>query len=156
MPPRAMPERVRKLHGLPPKHLNPVLPDLSNDPKPPSWLSAEAKKEWKRVLEATRKHPGWLQVVDRAALTAYCTHWSVFEAAAKDVAKRGHLVPGRSSADEAKEILVKNPSVQIMRDAGVQMRGWVKELGFSPDSRGRIDLEPEQTEDDARTRELLS
>lgn len=155
-PARPLSPKVRQLRGLKPKDLNPLLPDLSTAPKPPTWLSAGAKREWKRIVSETAKHKGWLQIVDRAALAAYCSTWAVFEEAAKDVAKRGALVPGRSSADQASGALVKNPSIQIMRDAGAQMRGWVKELGFTPDARGRIDIAPESTPENERVNDLLS
>ena len=35
---------------------------------------------------------------------------------------------------------MKNPAVQILRNASVQMLRWCRELGFTPDSRGRIDV----------------
>jgi phage terminase small subunit len=49
-------------------------------------------------------------------------------------------VPGRSSADKAAEVMVKNPSVQIAREAGRSMRAWCSALGFVPDARNRIDI----------------
>ena len=140
MPARRKPAKVRELHSSRPRPLSPELPDLSNTPEAPEWLPDAAKNEWARVIEVCSRYDGWLQQVDRAALSAYCMSWATYEATAKDVAERGVLVPGRSSADEAAGALVKNPAVQIMRDASISLIRWCKELGFSPDSRGRIDI----------------
>ncbi|MCA1707905.1 MAG: P27 family phage terminase small subunit, partial [Actinobacteria bacterium] len=70
----------------------------------------------------------------------YCVSWATYEAAAQDIAERGVIVPGRSSADEARGVLVKNPSVQVARDASASLLRWCRELGFTPDARGRIDV----------------
>ncbi len=107
-------------------------------PKPPDWLSREAKAEWRRVVKACSVYPTWLQAVDKAALAAYSASWGTFAEAQKDIKDRGVVVPGRSPAD--REILVRNPSVQIARDAQEAMRKWARELGFTPDSRGKLDV----------------
>jgi P27 family predicted phage terminase small subunit len=143
MPTPRKPRRLKVLAGDKVPE-NPRWPDLA-DEKPPTWLDREGKREWRRVVEHLQRYPGWLQCVDRPGLAVYCATWAIWLAAAKDVAKRGPLVPGRSSADAARSddgepVLVKNPSAQIMRDAGIQLRAWCREFGFSPDSRGRLDL----------------
>lgn len=140
MPARRKSSKVRELHGSRPLPPSPQTPDLSNTPDPPEWLSAAARAEWERVVKVCGRYDGWLQEVDRAALTAYCMAWSTFAAASKDVATRGVLVPGRSSADEARGVLVKNPAAQVAREASVALLRWCKELGFSPDARGRLDV----------------
>lgn len=66
--------------------------------------------------------------------------WSIYEAAAQDIAERGVLVPGRSTADAVSGTMVKNPSVQVARDASVALLRWCKELGFTPDSRLHFDV----------------
>jgi P27 family predicted phage terminase small subunit len=140
VPGRRKSQKVRQLHGSRPRPPSPEAPDLRNTPEPPEWLSKAAKHEWARVIEVCSRYDGWLQQVDRAALSAYCNSWATYEAATKNVAERGVLVPGRSSADEVHEALVKNPAVQIARDTSTTMLKWCKELGFTPDSRGRIDV----------------
>jgi P27 family predicted phage terminase small subunit len=140
VPGRRKPTKVRELHSSRPRPSSPELPDLSNSPEVPEWLPEAARAEWERLIEVCGRYDGWLQQVDRAALSAYCMSWATYEAAAKDVAERGVLVAGRSSADEAAGVRVKNPAVQIARDASISMLKWCKELGFTPDSRGRIDI----------------
>jgi P27 family predicted phage terminase small subunit len=109
-------------------------------PRAPSWLPREAQKEWRRVVRAVAVagYPAWIQELDRAALVGYCLSWATFLEAARDVATRGQIVEGRSSPDRSR--WVRNVSVSIMRDAGAQLRAWCRELGFTPDARGRVDV----------------
>ncbi|MFC4608802.1 phage terminase small subunit P27 family [Streptomyces maoxianensis] len=112
-------------------------------PDAPDWLPEKARAEWDRVTAVCGTHPLWLQHGDVAILTAYCHTWATWLEAAQDIADRGSLVPGRSSADSAGDDgprLVKNPSVQIARDAAAQLRALCRELGFSPDARRRVDI----------------
>lgn len=138
MPTRPVPRHLRAAHGLE-EPRPPWTPDLSNTPNPPTWLSKEAKAEWRRIVKVCARYEGWLRQVDRAALTAYCVAWATFQEAAMDVSERGALVPARSSADENRA-MVKNPSTQVMRDASASMRNWCRELGFTPDARGKINI----------------
>lgn len=144
MPARRTPDALRLLSGavLPTRKVAPALAL-----EPPIWLDDVARAEWIRLVTATRRYDRWLTETDEPALTAFCTQWSVYVAAAKDVAARGPLVPGRSGADGG--ALVKNPAVQIMRDAQNALRGWVSQLGFSPDARGRVNLSEPHAGSDA-------
>jgi P27 family predicted phage terminase small subunit len=145
MPARRTPPAMRLLTGQAPTY-PPNLGGGLGAPDPPRWLSREGRAEWRRVVKACEDWPTWLQEVDRAALSAYCSAWSTFVDAAKDVAERGPLVPARSSADgDAK---VKNPAVQIVRDSSEAMRKWSRELGFTPDARGRVDVGQREEADD--------
>lgn len=117
-------------------------------PKPPAWLPREAKAEWRRIIEVCSHYPVWLQHADRAALVAYCVAWATYRAAAEQVAKDGPLVPGRSPNDHARGGLVKHPGLQVLRDQGEAMRRWSREFGFTPDSRQRITIGPDEEPDD--------
>lgn len=142
MPQERKSNRVRVLHGQRPRTA-PVVGGPLGTPAPPGWLPAAGRKEWRRVVKTCASHPGWLQHGDVAILTAYCATWATWLQAARDVAERGPLVPGRSSADvddDGAVRLVKNPAVQIARDAAAQLRALCRELGFSPDARRRVDV----------------
>lgn len=150
MPARRHPSNVRRLMGLPER----PAPNAGGvgTPSPPAWLPREAKAEWRRVVEACASYPTWIQRVDRAVLATFCMSWAVYAEAAKDVAVRGALVPARSSADHARAggALVKNPAVQVMRDAAATLKGLAAQLGFTPESRQRLtrgDFEPEAPND---------
>ncbi|MFN2490371.1 MAG: phage terminase small subunit P27 family [Actinomycetota bacterium] len=140
MPQRRKPEHLRVLHGTEKARVNPRLPDINNAPNPPTWLPSMAKREWRRVLGLCKRYEGWLQAVDRAALTGYCSSWAIFEEASKDIAERGVMVTGRSSADKVTGARVKNPAIAVARDAQTSLRYWCRELGFTPDARGKLDL----------------
>lgn len=116
----------------------------------PRQLDRAGKAQWKHLAEQHAAFPQRLRETDRAAVIAFCSWWSAFDAAQRDIAKRGSLVSGRSSADSARGDagLVKNPSVAAMRDASQQLRYWARELALTPDSRARQGLQIEQPEDD--------
>lgn len=116
----------------------------------PELLPEAGRAEWAHLAEQHAAYPQRLRETDRTAVVAYCTWWAAFDAARRDIAERGALVPGRSSADSARGDagLVKNPSVAAMRDASQQLRYWARELGLTPDSRARQGLQMEQPEDD--------
>lgn len=116
----------------------------------PEQLSEAGRAEWQHLARQHASFPQRLRETDRAAVIAYCSWWSAFDAAQRDIAERGALVSGRSSADEARGSagLVKNPSVAAMRDASQQLRYWARELGLTPDSRARQGLQIEPPEED--------
>lgn len=104
-------------------------------PSRPSFLSDEAVAEWDRVVPALERL-GLLTEVDGANLAAYCESWAVFVAAAIDIRERGVLIPGQRGRGE----LVRNPSVQTMRDAASSMRAFATEFGLTPQARARMVL----------------
>jgi hypothetical protein len=67
-------------------------------------------------------------------------------AAARYISEHGVLVPARSSADKARGAKVRNPALQIMREAEAGMRAAAKELGFSPASREALTLPEKKAE----------
>jgi P27 family predicted phage terminase small subunit len=93
-------------------------------PKPPTWLSAEAKAEWRRVLPELSR----LDLVkeqDRAALAAYCEAWATFVAATRVVQEEGLVI-------NAKQGKLAHPCVAIARNAGREMRSWAAHFGLTP------------------------
>ena len=155
MPARAVSEpRLRIASGLPERGGNHSIGMEPTTP-PPRWLDRIAKAEWRRVLEFNRVRPRWLQHADQVALVCYCVAWSLYRQSAEDVAARGTLVPGRSSADRARgtDGRVKNPSLTTMRAAEEDLFRWARQLGFSPASRASVDVGP--IEDDDRSEELF-
>lgn len=143
MPTRPIPRHLRVAHDLPPRD-NPRSVGLGTA-KPPAWLPRAAKAHWREVVAACARRPQWLQDADLTAIEMFVMTTWTYREAARDVAKRGPLVPARSSADG--DALVKNPAVQIARDAQAAARSWAVELGLTPRARGAIDLGVE--DDDA-------
>ncbi|BBX39269.1 phage terminase small subunit P27 family [Mycobacterium simiae] len=57
-------------------------------PNPPTWLTREAKAEWRRIAPGLERLD-LIKAEDRAALAAYCELWSRWYQAQKDIQKNG-------------------------------------------------------------------
>jgi P27 family predicted phage terminase small subunit len=81
MPRHRVPTRLLKLkgsfredrHGNRGDELEPEI----GFPNPPGWLSAEAKREWRR-LQSDSRYAAAICRVDRAMLATYCQLWGQF------------------------------------------------------------------------------
>ncbi|GAA2629673.1 phage terminase small subunit P27 family [Streptomyces axinellae] len=93
-------------------------------PNPPSWMSSEAKAEWKRVLPGLSRLD-LLKPEDRAALAAYCEAWATFVAATRQVQEEGLTI-------NAKQGTLPHPAVGIARSAGRELRSWAAHFGLTP------------------------
>lgn len=110
----------------------------------PTVLDDDGRAEWVRLSEVFDWNQTRFREGDRAAVTAYCAYWSLFVSSTRDVTERGPVVEGRSDKDRGR--LVKNPATVAMREAATQVRYWARELGLTPDARGRMGL----TDDDKK------
>lgn len=95
-------------------------------PNPPSWLSREAKAEWKRIV------PGLtlLDLVkpeDRATLSAYCETWATFVDATRTVQREGITVTNPQSGRVS-----VHPAVMIKDKAATQLRHYAAHFGLTP------------------------
>jgi P27 family predicted phage terminase small subunit len=99
-------------------------------PTPPTFMSREAKAEWKRIvpgltrLDLTKEE-------DRAALVAYCECWSRFVAAQKIINEEGLLAVNSQGR-------VRHPAVAVVEAASKELRSWVQEFGLSPAAENRV------------------
>ena len=115
----------------------PAIPD--KPPKPPSFLSAYAVEEWKRVSAEVHALK-LLSAVDVMPFAAYCeavARWQTAEEAlgliaSKDPVMRGLIV--KSKAGTAME----NPLVYTSRRAAQEMLRVASEFGFTPAARSRL------------------
>lgn len=164
--PRPQPTDLKLYRGNPGKR-----PTNQNEPRPepkspgmPTWLSNEARAEWRRLVPELDKI-GMLGRVDRAALATYCELWSTFVAAERVIHEHGITIMKKIhedvTLDETGETVtiyiqpVKNPALQVARDAAAQIRGFCAEFGLTPSARTRIDL-PERDEPTGGLESLLS
>ncbi|MFD3431146.1 phage terminase small subunit P27 family [Nocardia fluminea] len=108
-------------------------------PKPPTWLSREAKAEWRRVLPGLARL-ALVKEEDRAALAVYCETWSTYVAAMADVRKTGLTVENVTVYKDGTESrrTVKNPSIVIAETAATQLRGMAQEFGLTPAAEGKL------------------
>ena len=130
--PVPLPDNVRNLRGNPggtPQRHRLKLPPRA--PSPPSWLSREAKAEWRRVVPGLDRM-GVLAEVDRAVLSAYCDAWSRFVEAARLMPK--DFLSSRTDRE------AKSPLWQIWRESATQVRELAKELYLTPTARLRSEI----------------
>jgi P27 family predicted phage terminase small subunit len=113
-------------------------------PKPPTDLHGDALREWRRVAPQLERL-GLLTGLDRAALSAYCWAWARLLAAQRVLADSGVLVKQRGNRT------VKNPAIQVARDAAAECRAWCAEFGMTPSARGRMALPDRPGDDDLDT-----
>jgi P27 family predicted phage terminase small subunit len=111
------------------------------EPKPetakivrPQMLTPRARVHWDRLAPDLIKQ-GVLTFWDVNLFAAYCEAAARFDAARTLVTKHGLLVPGRTAGQ-----LVKNPAVQIQRDASDEMMRIGARFGLSPAERAGLQV----------------
>ena len=150
---KPVPTSLKVIRGNPGKR-----PLNKNEPKPtlgapgcPTWLSIEAKAEWRRVVPKLDEL-GMLTKVDRAALATYCEAWATFVYAQREVHTHGIVVMAvETMSEDGSRIYVKptkNPAIIVARDAANLIRQFCAEFGLTPSARTRLEL-PEAEDDDA-------
>jgi P27 family predicted phage terminase small subunit len=131
--PRPVPTKLRILKGeTRPSRLNRREPKpRPENPNPPTWLGREAKAEWRRLMRDMV--PGLLTPLDRQVMSVAVESWSRWTTATRLVDRAGIVVKGDRG-------FVKNPAIQIARDAEATMKGCWAELGLSPAARSRLEM----------------
>lgn len=131
--PVAQDSNVRQLRGNPGKRKSPNTPQPAKGiPAAPTWLTAEAKAEWKRVTPELERL-GMLAFLDRAVLTIYCDSWSQFVAATKTLRKEEAVVD-----DKAHTGVKKHPAWMIRRQAAAEVMAAADKMGLSKSARDRM------------------
>lgn len=150
--PAPKPSALKRLDGNPGKRaISKTEPQFTaKAPTCPRHLSAEARREWRRITrELLDKN--LLQVVDRAALAAYCQNWARWVAAEEKMAQKDfHLI---GVTDKGYEYV--SPWLTVANQALKQMKAFLTEFGLTPASRTRIQV-PEQAEHDEYAEYLRS
>jgi P27 family predicted phage terminase small subunit len=95
-------------------------------PQPPTWLSREARAEWRRVVPGLQRLD-LLKEEDRAALAAYCETWATFVDATRMVRREGLTI-------DAKQGTLPHPAVGIARSSGRELRAFAAHFGLTPSS----------------------
>lgn len=148
-----VPTTLKVLRGNPGKR-----PLTKNEPKPtlgapgcPTWLSIEAKAEWRRIVPRLDEI-GLLTKVDRSALATYCEMWATFVYAQRKVHEHGIVIMAVEKISEDGTVIytrpAKNPAIIVARDAADKIRQFCAEFGLTPSARTRLSL-PEADDDDA-------
>lgn len=116
---------------------------------PPAWMNEEGQAMWLYLAVELGTE---LLARDRPAFALMCAVYGVAEAAEKDIHERGHLIKARTkdhSADTVDEdtgdvvdqAMVKNPSIQVAREATNQFVQYAKDFGMTPGARKRMAMD---------------
>jgi len=131
------PTKLKLLHGKPGKR-----PLNQNEPRPrqvvpncPRHLSAEGRKEWRRITKELAVL-GLVTQIDRAALAGYCDAWARWVEASLGLQKHGMLVKGRLAGEP-----VRSPYLAVVNQSLEQMKSFLIEFGMTPSSRERLSVE---------------
>jgi P27 family predicted phage terminase small subunit len=109
--------------------------------KPPSWLDAAAKREYKRITSALADLD-MLRATDVSVLSSYAVAYSRWIAAEKRIAAEGTVIKALGS--QGQEKYVKHPALMVSSEAQKQMLRAGSLLGLNPVDRSKISATPKQ------------
>jgi P27 family predicted phage terminase small subunit len=141
--PRPKPTALKVIEGNPGKR-----PLPKNEPKPdvalipcPQYLKSDkiAYAEWNRIVPELYKL-GLLTNIDRTVLEIYCSQYSVYRRAIREI-KDDLITTNIRNGDKA------NPAAAIAREAAKIIKAIAVEFGLTPSSRARLQT-PLETIDD--------
>ncbi|MED0676976.1 phage terminase small subunit P27 family [Aneurinibacillus thermoaerophilus] len=110
--------------------------------KPPAWLDAIAKKEFKRIAKELAELD-LVTNVDVNALAAYCDAYSDYVKCTKIIQEEGFMVEYTNKAAETNK--VPHPLLTKKKQLHEQMKALATEFGLTPSSRAKIAI-PKQEE----------
>ena len=100
-------------------------------PNLPTWLSREAKAEWRRIVPELIR-VGVLARVDRAILVGYCESWAMFTDAQRMVHDQGIIQTSKEGVDRPAA------HVRVLNESRSAFLKFAQELGLSPSARVRL------------------
>lgn len=109
-------------------------------PAAPAWLSADAKREWRRVLPILVQRR-ILTTADLGSLENYCVAIGTVREMDRRLQVDGHVI-------DTDKGLKRHPGVGIRSDAMIQARLLAAELGLTPVSRSRPAIREDGDDDD--------
>lgn len=131
---RPLPDEIKRLNnGETPQR--PTFDD-EQEVHPPEWLDDDARREWDRVAPTLVRND-LLRSVDVAALAAYCTTYVDYVRCVEGL------------RDESLDFRERMAIRRAIDSQLKQLRAWVSEFGFTPSSRGRMEVPETQKRDDA-------
>ena len=127
------PTALKALEGNPGKRpLNGAEPAPAHKaPRCPSWLEAEAKREWKRMGRILEQM-GLLTEMDMAAFAGYCQAYARWKEAEEFISQHGTMVRTPNG------YLQQVPQVSIAQTNMKIMLRFCEQFGLTPSARSRI------------------
>lgn len=133
--PAPTPTKLRLLRGeTRPSHLNTKEPIVRDVPPEAPEMADDVREIWDYTLNelVTMKIAS---AADRDSLRCYCEAVVAHRKASEILAKTAVLVRGLHGT------MVRNPALQIQRDAAQTVRAFAQEFGLTPSGRTRIAVE---------------
>jgi len=96
-------------------------------PSCPTWMDAEAKAEWRRVIKSLETM-GILAVTDRAVLAGMCVEWSLYVKLVREVA----------GLDVMEDVKLFRQLSSIRNAAFLNYSRACAQFGLTPSSRSRV------------------
>ncbi|MDX6806433.1 phage terminase small subunit P27 family [Terrihabitans rhizophilus] len=111
-------------------------------PKPPAWLSKDAKAVWRSVASILTVERKTLTEGDLGTLESYCTATGTVRETQRVLSRDGVVIVN------AKAELKRHPAIGIQNAAMQTARLCASELGLTPVSRSRPSVRAEEATDD--------
>lgn len=133
---RPKPSHLRVIEGNPGKRpINEAEPKAPPErPQRPPGMSEDAIAEWKYLVPKLDAM-GILTKVDRTNLRILCEMVNLFNEATTWIQEKGILVAGRKKGEA-----VKNPAVQMQRDAARLIATYSRMFGLDPADRASLEV----------------
>jgi len=106
----------------------------------PSWLSREAKAEWRYIVPKLERL-GLLTHIDKAALVSYVTAFADLQITERVIAREGYSFSTPQGYQQVR------PEVAVRNKARETIKKFLAEFGLSPSARTRINATPKKEED---------
>lgn len=157
-PPRK-PTNLKIVQGNPGDHAlskSEPKPEVVKNPKPPKWLTAEARKIWRTEYEKLHAL-GLLTIVDTTLFAMYCDAVAQMMKLQKFIAEHGLFYPifFPQTAEEIKnkekpklKYMVQYPQVSEHHHYRKEVLRLSQEFGMSPASRVGLSVDPKNLEED--------
>lgn len=110
-------------------------------PAPPTYLSKDARGEWRRIAPVLIDERKVLTVADMATFASYCVAVGQIGEASRIITREGMTYASPNGPK-------KHPAVSIRSDAMTQARLLAGELGLTPVARSRASIREDGADDD--------
>lgn len=119
-------------------------------PNAPTWLTTEAKAEWRRLARPLHD-AGLLTAVDRGTFSLYCVAWGEWVEATRLVAREGSTIKTTNGNS------IQHPAVSIANKAWGRVIKAGLHFGLTPSARStmRIGGSESLTPEDLRARGII-
>ena len=112
----------------------------------PSWLSREARAEWRRVV-AELERMGVIAKADRAALTVYCEAWGDFVALRAEIDRRI-----KAAGPGGYDVVISAGLLNAKNKTADRLVRAAQQFGLTPAARARVRTEEQGDGDRGKDR----